>query len=271
MGQRDLVSETTVEGAEGTDFNIKLTGARFQMNTRFLTDLVAPNTLQIRADLNTRRFYGQSERNLPLYEEDSQRETLQLGFDEKMVLLPFGRNGSSDQLKIEITPMVSEQSAYLESGQPRPLEIRILKASPAGAISVEASKVPHRFAVEATLLEDGKEVARDTSDVLLEKAKELILKSTPQASTDVTNHPFSVTLTVNRYMKTRPMDQVAIEFDAYQISEAAQHQSLDFQGAGVNEVGSYFNYDVSDHYLKSSGRKYELRFRVKLAPGEEAN
>lgn len=269
-GRRDLIAETTVEGPEGTDFNIKLAGARFQMNARFLTDLVAPDALKVRADLNTRRFYGQSERKLPLYEEDSQRQTLQLGFDEKMVLLPFGRNDGSDQLKIEISPILSDQTAYLESGQRRPLEIKILKASPEGVISVEASTIPHRFIVEAAIIEDGKEVARATSDALLEEAKELILKPNEQASREVIKPPLAVTLTVNQYMRTRPTDQVAIAFDAYQLSESAQRETPNFHGAGINEVGAYLNYDVTD-YLKSSGSKYELRFKIKLAPGEDAN
>lgn len=269
-GRRDLISQTTVEGPEGTDFNIKLAGARFQMNARFLTDLVAPNTLKVRADLNTRRLYGQSERNLPLYEEDSQRQALQLGFDEKMVLLPFGRNDSSDQLKIEISPILSDQTAYLESGQRRPLEIKILKASPEGVISVEASKTPHRFVIEAALLEDGREVARETSDALLEEARELILRPNEQASRDVIKRPLAVTLTVNQYMRARPTDQVAIKFDADQLSEAAQRELPSFHGAGINEVGAYLNYDVTQ-YLKSSGGKYELRFKIKLAPGEDAN
>ena len=67
------------------------------------------------------------------------------------------------------------------------------------------------------------------------------------------------------------MDQVAIEFDVHQLSEAMKRQTLNFHGAGINEVGSDFNYDLSNDYLKSSGRKYELRFRIKLAPDEDAN
>src|SRR5947209_8200454 len=78
---RRIVSLSTVEGPPGTDFDINLQDARFKMSARFLTDLVAPGALKVRTKLNTRRFYGLSPKNLPLYEEDAQAETLQLGFD----------------------------------------------------------------------------------------------------------------------------------------------------------------------------------------------
>jgi len=269
-GRRDLISETIIEGPPGTDFNIKLRGGRFQMEARFLTDLVAPDSLKIRANLNTRRLYGYSERNLPLYEEDAQRETLPLRFDEKLVLLPFGRNDDSDQLKIEITPGVSELSGYVDSGKPRPLEIKILKASPGGAISIEASKRPHKFKVEAALLEDGREVARSTSDALLQEATDLVFKPTEQASAEVIGHPLVITLNLTEHLKSQPMDQIAVEFDAYQLDGlgASQRKPLGVHNAGINEVGSDFNYHLSD-YLRPLGKKYELRFRIRLAPGED--
>lgn len=273
-GRRDLLSETTVEGPQGTDFQIKLDGGRFQMDARFLTDLVAPDALKVRADLKTRRLYGYSERSLPLYEEDAQKQALQLGFDEKLVLLPFGRNDGSDQLKIEITPSMSEQDAYLASGEPRPLEIKILKQSPGGAISVEASKTPHRFAVEAVLLEDGREVARgETDDSLVEEPQEIALRPNGQAGPEVVNNPVSVKLDVSRYIRSRPADEVAVTFDLYRSDprQPGQLQPLGLEAAGVGSLGSSLVYDVSDYYLKSSGRKYELRLEVKLAPGEEAN
>ncbi len=273
-GRRDVISETTVEGPQGTDFQIKLQGGRFQLDAKFLTDLVAPEVLKVRADLNTRRLYGYSERNLPLYEEGAQKQALQLGFDEKLVLLPFGRNDNSDQLKIEITPEVSGQSAYLASGMARPLEIKILKASPGGAITVEASKVPHRFAVEAVLLEDGREVARgETNESLLEEPQDIVLKPTEQAGPEIVNNPIILKLDINRYLRSRPTDQIAIAFDAHspERQRPGQPPPVAFSAAGIAELGSTLPYDLSDYYLKSSGRKYELRLRVKLAPGEEAN
>lgn len=271
-GLSTVISETTIEGPPGTDFSVNLQSGKFRLDTKFLNDLIAPDLLQVRADYNTRRLYGYSESNRPLYEEDEQNKTIQLRFDEKLVLLPFGPSENSNQLKIEITPNVSDSSLYVDSGRPRPLEIKILKASPGGAIRVEAWKAPHRFAVDAVLLEDGKEVARSSSETLFGESNEIILKPTEQASTDVIDHPLALTLNVSRYMRSRPEDQIAIDFNAYEIEGPERtRRSLGYEGAGINELGAALNYDVSAYYLKSLGRKYELRFRIKLAPGEAAN
>src|SRR4051812_7072862 len=118
-GERNVVSDATVEGVPGTDFDISLEGERFKMSAKFLTDLVAPQRLHVRARLDTRRLYGYSDKNLPLYEEDNQSQTLDLSFDEMVVLLPFGRGGGDSRLKIEITPVVSRQTARLPSGKTR--------------------------------------------------------------------------------------------------------------------------------------------------------
>src|SRR6185436_19490921 len=115
-GGRKVISNAIVEGPPGTDFVVDLQSKRFKMNARFLTDLVAPGDLKVRAKLNTRRLFGYSQNNLPLYEEDNQSETLQLGFDEKLILLPFGK-GSGELLKVEVTPGLSDQPAYLASGE----------------------------------------------------------------------------------------------------------------------------------------------------------
>jgi hypothetical protein len=274
---RELLAETTVEGPPGTDFEIKLQGERFRMDAKLLSDLIAQNSLQMRADLNTRRLYGQSERGLPLYEEDTQKQSLQLGFDEKLILLPFGgsdTNSNSDQLKIEIKPKRSEQGAYIAAGKPRPLEIKILKASPGNSITVEATKVPHRFALVATLLEDGREVARgETQNGLIEQPQEILLAPNSQADATVTDNPLAMTVNISRYIRSRPTDGVAIDFDVFH-SDPRQPDSrrrLELSGAGILDLGSESLYDISDRYPTSSGRKYELKVRVELAPGEETN
>ena len=273
-GRRELLSETTVEGPAGTDFEIKLRGARFQLDARFLNDLVAPGTLKVRAEIRTRRLYGQSERGLPLYEEDEQRQTLQLGFDEKMVLLPFGHNDqnpNADQLRIEITPTLSDQGARLASGAKRPLEIKILKAGPGSSITVEASKSPHRFAVEAALFEDGREVARGSSeDFLVEEPREIRLVPNAQASAEVAANPLAVSLSVEQFLQRRPSDQAAVSFDLYSLGgeQGGRRDTFAPRWAGVGQIGSVMSYDIGDRYLKSSGRRYELRLSVKLAHGE---
>lgn len=276
-GRRELLSETTIEGPAGTDFEIKLQSARFAMRARFLNDLTPPNALRMRADLNTRRLYGQSERNLPLYEEDTQNQTFQVGFDEKLVLLPFGRNEggqNSGQLKIEITPSISEQSARLESGASLPLEIKILKASPGNSITVEATKSPHRFTINAALFEDGREVASGTSDDnLIEEASEILLKPNGQASAEVSNNLLAVRLSVDQYWQRRPSDQVAVSFDIYRLGngQKAGRESIASQWSGVGFVNSTLSYDIGDYYLKATGRKYELKFVIKPARVEDAD
>jgi len=270
-GTRELLAETTVEGPPGTDFDIKLQGARFRMDARFVNDLVASESLQVRADLNTRRLYGQSERNLPLYEEDTQKQTLHLGFEEKLVLLPFGRNDStlnSDQLKIEITPNLIEQTT---SAKTRPLEIKILKASTGNLITVEATKVPHRFSWTVVLFKDGQEVAKGAAeDALVEQAQEISLKPNAQAGADVLGNPISLDLTTMRYVRNRPQDQVGFECSLHhhQTGQGTTEVTAP-EAAGIAQLTEPMSYDVSD-YFKSAGAKYELKLIVKLAAGEDA-
>src|ERR1051326_2301476 len=199
QGARRVISLTTVEGAPGTDFDINLQGGRFQMNAHFLTDLIARDTLKMRARLDTRRLYGYSERNLPLFEEDNQRETLDLSFDEAIVLFPFGSNGGDDRLKIEITPNWSDEMSLTLAGELRPPAINIQQPGPGGAVSVHASKTPHRFNVEASLLRDGHEVARGAADSLIEEQQELVLRPTGEASEPVEN--FAVNFSLSNYLK----------------------------------------------------------------------
>ncbi|HEV7376666.1 MAG TPA: hypothetical protein VGN95_18275 [Pyrinomonadaceae bacterium] len=269
-GERNVISDATVEGPPGTDFNVSLQTERFKMSARFLTDLMTPDSLKVRAKLDTRRFYGYSQQNLPLYEEDRQSQTLDLGFDESVVLLPFGRGGGDSRLKIEIIPMVIEQSARLPSGKERPPEINILKSNPGGVIGVEAWKIPHRFAVEATLLEDGREVARGAADSLIEETQSLILRPTAQASPEVASNPLTVNLTINQYTRSRPLDLATIGFDVYRAdAQSASLEAICLKWAGISGLGSNLTYDLSDVYLKGSGKKYELRFKINLAQGEQ--
>jgi hypothetical protein len=269
--ERRTLSETTVEGPAGTDFNVELQDGRFSLVARFLTDFLSPEALKVRARLNTRRLYGRSERELPLYEEDTQNETLQLGFDEKIILLPFGRGGD-ERLLIEITPTLSEKSARLASGGLRPLEIEIGRQSPGGAISVEASKTPHRFVVEAALLEDGREVARGEAPYLIEEARELALQPVAGASPAALQHTLVVNLTLSEYRMSRTADQISLGFDLYQrdARDGNARAAVARKWAGIAELGRDLTYDLSRSFPNAQGKKYELRFKVKLAPEEQA-
>ena len=273
FGKRNTISEATVEGAPGTDFSVNLQTSRFRMNARFVTDLVLPGTLRIRAKLDTRRFYGYSQRNVPLYEEDSQSQTLELAFDEQIVLLPFGRTDGSEQLKVLITPSMTGEPVRLPSGKLRPLTIDILEQSQGGVIGIRASKIPHNFEVEATLVANGRVLARGTRKCLLEEAQEIPLQPGEQASSEELNNPLVITLTVDGYQRSRPVDEVSLSFDANRINKQSgtERQPVALRWAGVAGLDSALTYALSDHYLKSSDNKYELRFRVKLAPGEAAD
>jgi hypothetical protein len=265
-GGRKVISSATIEGPPGTDFVIDLQSRRFKMNARFLTELISPGELKVSAKLNTRRLYGYSQNNLPLYEEDNQSETLQLGFEEQVVLLPFGK-GSRELLKVEVTPSMSDQPVYLASGEMQPPAINISEPSPGGLISIHALKIPHAFVVEALLLEDGREVARGESPCLIEEAQEILLQPNERASSDVANNPLLINLTIAGYEQNRSLGEAAISFDVHSINkqENSAPQPVARNWAGIAVPGSAMDYDLNDHYLKSSGKKYELRFRVKIA------
>ena len=273
-GTSNVISLTTVEGAPGTDFDIALQGARFRMKASFLTDLITSDQLKIRTRLDTHRLYGYSERNLPLFEEDNQRQTLDMGFDEAIVLYPFGRNGGDDRLKIEITPSWSNELSLGPSGELRHLTIKIQQASPADQIVVQARKVPHRFDVTATLFEDGREVANGAvASALLEESQEIPLKPNGQAGPDVLANPILVNLNLLRYQRSRPADEIALDFTLDRITsqQSVAREHIPAEWAGVAQLGATSSYDLSNSYLKSTGRRYELKLGVKLAVGEYAN
>ena len=255
-GERAVISSSVVEGPPGTDFDIDIQGERFKMKAKFLTDVDESRALTIRAKLQTRRLYGYSAQGLPLYEEDEQSQTLPLGLDEDIILLPFGRGGE-DRLKIEITPAMTQEPVYSPSGELRPLAINILKISQGGIVNIRASKIPHHYEAEARLLEDGREIARSAANLLFEEAHELLLQSDNQA--------IAVNLKINEYMRSRPADQIAINFDIHRIdASGGRREPVALNWAGVARLGSDISYDLSERYAK----KYELRFNIKIAKGE---
>ncbi|MGA9769575.1 MAG: hypothetical protein WBV94_11075 [Blastocatellia bacterium] len=255
-GARTVISSSVVEGPPGTDFDIDLQGERFKMNARFLTDFDESRALAIRAKLQTRRLYGRSAQGLPLYEEDEQSQTLRLGLDEQIVLLPFGRGGGDDRLKIEITPAMTEESVYTPAGELRPLTINILKISPDGIINIHASKIPHRYEAEVRLLEDGREIARSAASLMFDEPHELLLRSDTQA--------VAVSLKIDGYTRSRPSDLVEINFDIHRLDDSGRREPVRLNGAGTASLGSDISYDLSERYH----RKYELRFNIKIASGE---
>ena len=259
-GGRRVISDAAVEGPPGTDFNVNLQDGRFKMSARFLTDPAPGGGLGVRAKLDTRRLYGYSEAGLPLYEEDAQLHKLNLNFDEAVVLLPFGGGGDAGRLSIEIKP---ERLPPAETDAPR---ITISRPSPGGAISIEATKVPHNFVVEAALLEDGREVARGSANYLLEEPGEMLLRPVGAAGEGVSA---ALNLTVERFEPSPGEGRAAVRFDV--LGGDATRTALARNWAGVSSLGSEMVFDLSQTYRGVPGRRYELRLRVNLAPADAVN
>ena len=262
--ERRIVSESIIDGPPNTDFKVTLDDPHFKMSAGFLTDLIRPDRLRVRAKLDTRRLYGSSERNLRLYEEDEQSQSLEVGFDEVVVLLPFGRGGGDHRLKIEITPAISSQTSTSRPDEARPLEINILRPSPGGIVRFEASKIPHNFVADLVILEDGREIASSPVSLLIEEEQEVVLQP-KQGTAD----PIVVKLVIQRYTRSRPADQVTFDFDIYRQNTSSH--KVGPSGAGVASLGSTTTYDIAGHNLGSVGSKYELKVKFNLAPGEQAD
>lgn len=262
--ERKTLAQTTIEGLPGTDFNINLQIENFKMETRFLSDLVADNKLRIRANLNTRRFYGYSQINLPLYEEDSQKQTVEISFNEKIVLLPFGRNGSDETLKIEITPSYFESSVEKE-----PLKITFDKPIAGGNIQIKATKIPHHYEVEAILLADGKEIAGGKGVCLFDEEKEIVLQSMSDKENN-SGQSFAAKITINEFTRNRPNDLVGIKFDFFRktLSNNNENSSIIDNGEGMSLLGQEIKYFLNDSSLPKN-KNYELRFKVNLSENQK--
>jgi hypothetical protein len=256
-GQRTVLSQALVDGPEGTDFAIHLNSQRFQMTARFLTDLLDNGNLRIRSRLNTRRFYGTSERNLPLYEQDIQRPEMELGLDEAMALLPFGQNGGAETLSIEIVPAASRRSARLPDGTVRPLEIEFMRNDQSGVISIEAEKIPHHYLIDAQVL-DGEHLlfaARDRA--LYGEASPVVLRSVPGTGQ---SGEFTLKIEIDEYQPGAPAAVVGFGFDVDRSHATGVHHSAR-SWAGKARLGNTFDYPIKDE----TGRELTLRMTIRLA------
>ncbi|HKC65634.1 MAG TPA: hypothetical protein VKB86_18475, partial [Pyrinomonadaceae bacterium] len=107
---------------------------------------------------------------------------------------------------------------------------------------------------------------------LIEESRELILSPTNQANMEVINNPLALNLTVNQYTKSRPADEATIGFDLYRMNQQmGRREIIGRNWSGMGALGSQMTYDISDVYLQGSGKKYELRFKINLAQGEQAD
>lgn len=257
---RKPLFEATVEGPPGTDFTVNLQDPHFTMRAKFLSDPEPDGGLRLRSKLDTRRLYGHSERGLPLYEEDSQSQALRLGLGDSVLLLPFGGDEEA-RLAIRITPERAGGPATPLSGEKRPPEIKIGLPSPGGVISVEALKVPHDFAARATLLEDGREVARGAAECLLEESGEITLRPNAGGS-------LALALTVERFEPGPGKGRAAVRFDLLDGGARGGGEAFARNWAGQAGLGSEMVYDLTGVYPGAAGKKYELKLKIDLADGE---
>lgn len=267
-GTRKILSQTTIEGAPGTDFRIDLNTGNYRMQTKFLTDLVAPGKLKLRASLNTRRFYGSSPANLPLYEEDAQNQTFEISFDEMLVLLPFGRVADGEILKVEITPTLAAASVTKAAA---PIRINFDKQIPSGEITVAAEKIPHRFVVEAVLFANDQRVAAGSEECLLDEMKEIILAPEPNAKSESGGQRFAADIKIDKYIRNRPKDLIGINFGVSEKTNSGNLQTSLVSGAGaINIIGEEFRYRL-ENSGKTKNQNYEIRFKIRPAPGEQSD
>lgn len=151
-GAHRTLYEADVDGPPGTDFQLHMRDRGFALDASFVNEPAASGKLDIRASLTTRRRYGTSRAGLPLWEEDSQEHRFLAGFDQEIAILPFGGAGKGGLLKFVIVP-----ERISGTGPPR-IHINDIRTN--GAITVDAVRVPHWYAVEAEVDEGSAVVAR---------------------------------------------------------------------------------------------------------------
>jgi hypothetical protein len=183
-----------------------------------------------------------------------------------MILFPFGQGGD-DSLQIEIAPAMTGNDVYQPSGQLVPPQITFLQKLE-GVIHIEAAKVPHRFRVEAALVEDGRPIARGAGELLLQQKQELAFH--PVDTAGLEDPAGSIALSIDRYIRGCPEGSAAFSFDLYRPGGAGQseRQLVGGNWAGIHELDSDSIYDLAGTILAVPGKKRELRLRVMPADGE---
>lgn len=238
-GKRQVVAGSRIEGRAGIDFDVEFKLDGYGLTGHFLTDLVEPRALEVTAHVVSRRLHGRSERGLPLWEEDDQDRTLVVGFDESIVLWPFGRDRNA--LAIEIAP------APAAAG---PLRIEPFALGRGGALRVRARRVPHRLVCEASVVQAGRELAHAVADCRLGRVARLPLGAGAQDRT--------VAVQVEDYQRDRPTDSVLIQIDLTAASGAPILHAM-----GTAGVGTALPYSLD--------ATTELRISARLADGESAD
>ncbi len=242
---RTPVADAVIAGPSGTDFDIALDAGRFRMSAQFLTELnPGGRDLRVVAVLDTKRLYGTSERGLPLYEEDHQNHSFRLGFDEQLVLLPFGGRDREERLVIDIVP----RRVHLTSEN---LQIHFNQQS--GNIRINASRRQHRFATEAEVIRGGKVVARGSARSFLGDSATIRLAALDPAARF---QNLDLVLTIQSSEPRPPDEVVQISFDLLRRGSPL------LQGwAGAGTLGGDLVYDL--HQVLGGDQPLQLRIVIR--------
>ncbi len=129
---------------------------------------------------------------------------------------------------------------------PDALKINIDKPLPSGEITVEVFTNPHRFQVEATLLADGREIARGENEVVFDEEEEIRLLPNTGAENSALN--LTAKFPVNKYTRNRPQDFVGIGYRMFQAQPDNQTQTEVSSGSGVTILGNELIYQLNDRF-----------------------
>jgi hypothetical protein len=174
--QRTLYA-ADVEGPSDVDFQIVMHDARHDIEATFVNEPLPAGGIDSRVHLRSRRAWGLSKNNLPLWEEDDQHLRIQIEPGQQIELLPFGRSGEAGLLKLEITPSVPRPAVSA-----RPLEIRIGQQAPGGAINVLAYRSPHWYTAEVALSRNGVATAHGSRRLFVDEGGLIALRGASSAN-----------------------------------------------------------------------------------------
>lgn len=161
---RQTLYAAEVEGSLDTDFKVTLRDARHEIEAAFINEPLPSGGIESRIHLRSRRAWGVSPNGLPLWEEDDQRQHVEVDPDQQIDLLPFGGRGEAGLLKIEITPATVPSGANAQ-----PLQIHISKSAPQGAIEVSAFRTPHWYTADVAILRNGVTAARTNGRLFVDE------------------------------------------------------------------------------------------------------
>lgn len=249
--RKRVLCRAVVSGPDGTDFDLVCDGARLRMSARFVTDPLPDIGVRVRSKLETRRLYGYSERDLPLFEEERQELTTEVRFGERMVLFPLGNEGAR-RMRIEIVPSTTTTSP--EEGPARkPLTIDLVQ--PSGEIRVYARKVPHRFRVYGAVRDGEILIARGEGRVELGQSGSFELSPLRGGEKSFEVSRFEV------------RDGVRVDGDSAEFQfdvQTSDGEVLASRWAGIARFGSEVTYSLIGRGGRGGQKKIELTLRVEV-------